>query len=89
MSSQLDVDDWRLLAVCRGSNVNVFFPEAGQGDKVKQARAICATCPVTSECLELGMQEGNEEHGIYGGKTGRERRNLRAERNRLARAQGR
>lgn len=40
--------------------------------QVKQAKAICAICPVKQECLDYALR--NEEvYGIWGGKTTRER----------------
>lgn len=38
------------------------------------AKAICAACPVRSECLEFGLDEPT---GIWGGRSARERRYIR------------
>lgn len=36
------------------------------------AKAICATCPVTLDCLIASFRMG-ETHGVWGGLTARER----------------
>lgn len=38
------------------------------------AKALCAACPVRTECLEYGL---GEPTGIWGGRTARERRMIR------------
>jgi len=43
-----------------------------------RARAICATCPVTEDCLAYAMGDVDTV-GIWAGTTGRERRAMRAE----------
>jgi WhiB family transcriptional regulator, redox-sensing transcriptional regulator len=66
---------WHRRAACRGLGPGFFF--AGQGSGVTEARAICRTCPVRSECLEAGL---NQKFGVWGGTTERQRRRLRRER---------
>lgn len=39
--------------------------------QITMAKSICASCPVTTSCLAIGM---NEEEGIWGGKLPDERR---------------
>lgn len=39
----------------------------------KEAIRICEDCPVNGLCRELGMQEDNLEHGIWGGLLAGER----------------
>ena len=41
-----------------------------------QGVKLCADCPVTAECLQLALDNG-EVHGIWGGKTERQRRRMR------------
>ena len=43
---------WQLQAACRGLTP-LFFPE--RGDEVELARAVCRTCPVQTECLDLAL----------------------------------
>jgi len=79
--------DWLEFALCRGSDVNLFFPDVGVSyHQTDYVRNICASCPVSTECLELGLESGNDEHGFFGGKSPRERQAIRAERARAARA---
>lgn len=72
------MSDWRDRAVCRGL-YNLMFPGRGENHDVTAAKALCAICPVRSECLEHAMAE-SEMVGIWGGLSERERRRLRAER---------
>lgn len=69
---------WRDRAACRGVDTNLFFPGPGQGDKVREARAYCETCPVIGECLRFALHFPDRDlPGIYGGTTEPERRKLR------------
>jgi WhiB family redox-sensing transcriptional regulator len=67
--------DWRDSAACIGLVQEVeFFPE--RGDSVRAAKAVCAACRVRERCLEFALRE-RVSCGIWGGLTGRERRQLR------------
>jgi len=68
---------WQDEALCAGMDPDLFFPERGDMETVNAAKAVCAGCPVRSECLELGI---HEKFGIWGGTTERERRILRRSR---------
>jgi len=73
---------WAAAACNAGdaSLVPVFFPEHGKGAAAyRQARRICASCPVTAECLDVAMRQeeaGGGRHGIVGGLTPAERHEL-------------
>lgn len=69
-------ESWRLLANCRGVNPEVFFPQKSTGN-ARAAKAVCAGCEVTAECLAAGMKE---KLGVWGGTTERERRKMARER---------
>jgi hypothetical protein len=59
----------------------VFFPDTAAPDYaalVAKAKAICAPCAVREACVEAGL---GEQHGIWGGLTARQRRDLRRQRN--------
>jgi WhiB family redox-sensing transcriptional regulator len=62
---------------------DLFFPERGQS--CTEAKAICAGCPVRTECLDFAIVSC-EQFGIWGGTSERERRRIRRQRNRAARA---
>lgn len=64
---------WRDNAACRGKPTRLFFTELGE--PLDEARAICATCPVINRCLEEGVI--NNEIGVWGGTSDRERRLIR------------
>lgn len=65
---------WRERAVCKGEPLDLFF--ATQGRDVRAATAICNTCPVRLDCLLWAVEE-SIQHGIFGGRSPRERRALR------------
>ena len=66
---------WRDLALCAETDPEVFFPDKGQTGR--DAKRICAACPVTKPCLEFALAHGIT-WGIWGGLSGRERRQLRS-----------
>lgn len=61
---------WHTRAACRGLDPDVFFPE--RGEPVREAKAICATCPVQSQCLAHAI-DNVERWGVWGGTTDRQR----------------
>ncbi len=69
---------WQHAAACRGEARVDFYPPFGRerkGDRIQRelrAKAVCATCPVTSPCLDAAMQR-DERHGVWGGLTFDER----------------
>ncbi len=76
--------DWRDRAACRTADPELFFPDptAGGGaaqKRYKQAKAICATCPVVAECLSwaLTAAPAGMDYGVWGGLAPDERRALR------------
>lgn len=74
-------EEWRLEAVCRGMDVNIFFPELGVDIKhVHAIKEICGSCPVNVECLESALNTEMDLYGFYGGKSARERRTIRSQR---------
>jgi WhiB family redox-sensing transcriptional regulator len=64
---------WREHAACMG-HAEYFFNDAKKTN-VRQAKKICADCPVRLECLEHGMT--HDEYGVWGGLTANERRVLK------------
>ena len=65
---------WFRWAACIGVSAELFFPS--RGDESRSAKAVCAECPVCSECLEFALTTG-EKFGIWGGASERERRVMR------------
>jgi WhiB family redox-sensing transcriptional regulator len=76
---------WQKLGACRGADDNDYYPDRGSRARVRQAKATCAVCPVAAVCLDWAM-ETNEQHGVWGGLTRRERAELRRQRADAARA---
>jgi WhiB family redox-sensing transcriptional regulator len=72
---------WVVQASCLGCDPELFYP--GRGESCREAKAVCAGCPVRVECLEYALETG-EKLGIWGGASERERRRLRARRRNLA-----
>lgn len=70
----LPILEWHQQAACRAPDVdpNWFFPE--RGERVAEARAVCARCPVVEECRAAGARE---HFGIWGGTSERQRRAMR------------
>jgi WhiB family redox-sensing transcriptional regulator len=66
---------WQADALCREHPDVSWFP--GQGEPTDPAKEICARCAVSDECLAFAMEtEPAGRFGIWGGLSGRQRRNL-------------
>ncbi|SDN11221.1 WhiB family transcriptional regulator [Streptomyces wuyuanensis] len=65
-------EHWREQAACSGREADELFAEATRQNK---AKAICAKCPVQTECLAEALDTG-VRFGVWGGMTERERRAL-------------
>ena len=67
---------WRNSAVCKGMDVNMFFPDEDNPRDfrpIAKAKAICAECPVIQECLEYAINN-DIRVGVYGGMSRKQRR---------------
>ena len=68
---------WHAEAACRGMGSATFVLGRGANESIMaRARSICSTCPVTVECLDYALAD-IDITGIWGGTTGRERRQMR------------
>lgn len=78
------IGDWREHAACAsGYSPELWFP--GPGRETTQgeiAKAICLfDCPVRDRCLTEALSRGiDNQHGIWGGTTERQRRRVLARR---------
>ncbi len=61
---------WVAESACRGMDPALFFVDRTDN---AEARAVCAECPVRTDCLEYGLRE---PHGIWGGLNEAQRRRL-------------
>jgi WhiB family transcriptional regulator, redox-sensing transcriptional regulator len=71
--------NWMINALCRdAADPELWFPvtETGPGaDQVARAKAECARCPVTGECLSFALAAGLD-YGVFGGTSATERREM-------------
>jgi WhiB family redox-sensing transcriptional regulator len=70
------VSDWRHRARCLTSDPELFFPVGTTGPaeaQTREAKAVCALCPVREECLEWAL-ETHQDVGVWGGLSEEERR---------------
>lgn len=76
--------DWRHRALCREEDPELFFPlgsenQLGGGKnpavlaQIDEAKTVCRTCPVVSECLAWAIESG-QDYGVWGGMSEAERR---------------
>jgi WhiB family transcriptional regulator, redox-sensing transcriptional regulator len=75
-----DRQAWLDQAACRDSDPEQFFPESGEQVKAAEAKAICASCQVRDQCLELAVKAAggiDGDHGVFGGTLPAERSRLR------------
>lgn len=68
--------EWADRSLCSQVDNDIFFPE--KGGSSREAKAICATCPVRAECLTYAL-DNDERFGIWGGLSERERRRLKGQ----------
>lgn len=69
---------WQDRGRCRDLDPDLFFPPL-DGESTEQrharegaAKAVCASCPVRTECLSWALAN-RERLGVWGGLTERER----------------
>lgn len=65
--------EWMANGKCREVPPSIFFPSDGIG--VQEAQRICADCPVSETCLEYALAN-RIDHGVWGGRSERERRRI-------------
>ena len=65
---------WQTDALCAQTDPEAFFPE--KGGSTREAKKVCLTCDVRTECLESALMN-DERFGIWGGLSERERRKLK------------
>lgn len=72
----LEPPAWHAQAACKGLT-DLFFNERGDNADMKEAKHVCASCPVAPECREYVLSVDLVERGIWGGLSEKERRPLR------------
>jgi hypothetical protein len=68
---------WIKQAACAGTDTSVFFTVSGAS--TEPAKAICADCPVRTECLEYALQNDSLV-GVWGGLSRRQRVSINRQR---------
>jgi WhiB family transcriptional regulator, redox-sensing transcriptional regulator len=71
---------WLDRAACQDLGPERFFPESGEHTKAAEAKAICGSCQVRDQCLELAVKAAGgivHDHGVFGGTLPAERSRLR------------
>ena len=74
LSEQDEELSWQERALCAQTDPEAFFPE--KGGSTREAKKVCVSCEVRSECLEYALAH-DERFGIWGGLSERERRRLK------------
>lgn len=75
LSDDIAMDpDWQKNALCAQTDPEAFFPD--KGGSTREAKRVCAACPVSAECLHYAI-DNDERFGIWGGLSERERRRLK------------
>lgn len=65
--------EWMNQAKCRKTTEVDFF--SIYSEDIKSAKQFCQTCTVQNSCLSYALSN-NISHGVWGGKTPRERRKI-------------
>ncbi len=68
------VPEWMTGGVCAQVDPELWFPE--KGGSTREAKALCARCPVRPECLAYALAH-DERFGVWGGASERARRRMR------------
>ena len=69
-----EAQEWQERALCAQTDPEAFFPE--KGGSTRDAKRICQTCEVKSQCLEYALAN-DERFGIWGGLSELERRRIK------------
>lgn len=71
--------EWMARGSCVGEDPDMWFPHGGTLSV--EAKRICAGCDVRLDCLEYAIAHPDKTgHGIWGGLTEKERRQVRRRR---------
>lgn len=66
--------DWMRDGLCSQTDPDAFHPE--KGGAVEPAKAVCAACPVLTECRSWALAT-DQRFGVWGGLSARERQQIR------------
>ena len=81
---EVPVPPWTVDALCAQMPGDLWFPEKGANGTINsRVRALCAACPVQTQCLDTALANG-ERFGFWGGLSPEERKKLARQRHREA-----
>ena len=66
------VGSWVDSAACSAEDPELFFPE--RNSYAREAKAVCAECPVVDACRDYALNSPMGLAGVWGGTTEQERR---------------
>ena len=71
--SYMDMETWADQALCKTHpKKEWWFPDQSNHLLGEYAKKVCAECSVEEQCLEYAL-ENDEQHGIWGGTTPKQR----------------
>lgn len=70
-------EPWTQDALCAQIDPDLFFPGKAEHSKARDAKKVCASCPVATMCLEYALRT-DQKHGIWGGLNTQDRSRLRS-----------
>lgn len=78
-----DTLEWQLQSACRKADPQLFYMDENmrgkdKEDRIKAAKAVCATCPVRAACLNYAL-DNREVYGVWGGTSEEERARMRGQ----------
>lgn len=80
---------WRTNAACLGADPEMFTP-LGRGLPAVDGFRMCRDCPVRTDCLEEALEiDSGDDCGVWGGTSGKSRREIRMGRMTVAEAMAR
>ena len=79
MTTLFNNEPWVHGALCTQVDPEMFYPNKHDRGVAYDAKRVCQQCPVIAECLEYALAR-NEEHGVWGGTTRKERQQIRRDR---------
>lgn len=68
---------WHVFAACRGAvracdDLDLFYPDPEDAERIARAKQVCSQCLVSDICLDTAIETG-DRYGIHGGLTEQER----------------
>lgn len=80
LTPEVPAPDWT-AALCAQTDPELFFPEHGHADQAATAKRICGSCDLSPQCREWAIATG-QDHGVWGGLSGRQLQQERRQRQR-------